>query len=252
MLACYLDDSGSDDQNPIVTVAGYIARDTEWKVFETEVEQWFSEYRIGILHSMKLHNTDGDFKGWTVLRKQTFVARLCRTLSRRAIMGLTASAHKSNYQRDADNSGRKRTITPYSFCFNLVVDWILTGVLTGRASHDEGVALILECGHPNNAEAEQLFYEIRERHGLSQVLRSISFVPKDICRAIQMADLLAFYSRRNSVSEYEARRRGEDSYKIDTMNKIIIENLPHRGMTALDFDAVDPDVPSWRPPKNLT
>jgi hypothetical protein len=27
VLSCYLDDSGTDESNPVVTVAGYIARD---------------------------------------------------------------------------------------------------------------------------------------------------------------------------------------------------------------------------------
>src|ERR1700721_418925 len=31
MLVCYLDDSGKDPQNPITTVAGYIARETAWQ-----------------------------------------------------------------------------------------------------------------------------------------------------------------------------------------------------------------------------
>ena len=47
VLVCYLDDSGKDPQNPITTLAGYIARDTEWQAFESEVEHWFAEYRAG-------------------------------------------------------------------------------------------------------------------------------------------------------------------------------------------------------------
>ena len=38
VLVCYLDDSGKDPQNPITTLAGYIARDTAWEAFERERE----------------------------------------------------------------------------------------------------------------------------------------------------------------------------------------------------------------------
>ena len=39
VLVCYLDDSAGDPKkNPVTTIAGYIARDTTWKAFETEVE----------------------------------------------------------------------------------------------------------------------------------------------------------------------------------------------------------------------
>jgi len=71
-------------------------------------------------------------------------------------------------------------------------------IVWGGQIRKEGLAFILECGHENNSEAEQTFYSIRERHKeeLGNVLRSISFVPKEHCRAIQVADLLSFYSRR--------------------------------------------------------
>jgi len=51
VLVCYLDDSGKDPQNPITTLAGYIARDTAWEAFESDVEPWFSEFNVGILHA---------------------------------------------------------------------------------------------------------------------------------------------------------------------------------------------------------
>jgi hypothetical protein len=81
VLVCYLDDSGKDPQNPITTLAGYIARDTAWEAFESDVEPWFSEFNVGILHAKQLHDTDADFKGWPVLKKQTFVSRICQARS---------------------------------------------------------------------------------------------------------------------------------------------------------------------------
>jgi hypothetical protein len=46
-----LDDSGKDPQNPITTVAGYIAKDTAWQAFEVEVEKWFTEFKVKVLHA---------------------------------------------------------------------------------------------------------------------------------------------------------------------------------------------------------
>jgi hypothetical protein len=78
MLVCYLDDSGKDPQNSITTLAGYIARDTQWEAFKSEVEHWFKEFGVRVLHAKELHDTDEDFKGWTVLKKQAFVSRVCQ------------------------------------------------------------------------------------------------------------------------------------------------------------------------------
>ena len=59
-----------------------------------------------------------------------------------------------------------------------------------------GVSFILEHGHGNNAEVEQRFQGFRQRHKLKGVLRSLSFHAKQDSRAIQLADLYAYYSRR--------------------------------------------------------
>ncbi len=73
VLVCYLDDSGKDPQNPVSTIAGYVAREAAWAAFESEGESWFSEYGVNILHAKDLQDTDGEFSGWPVLKKQAFV-----------------------------------------------------------------------------------------------------------------------------------------------------------------------------------
>jgi hypothetical protein len=68
VLVCCLDDSGQDPQNPITTLAGYIARDTAWENFEREVEPIFTAYGVSVLHARHLENTDGEFKSWRKLK----------------------------------------------------------------------------------------------------------------------------------------------------------------------------------------
>jgi hypothetical protein len=240
VLVCYLDDSGKDPQNRITTIAGYAGTDTQWQLFETEAEPIFAEYGVKILHAKDLHHTHGEFQGWSVLKKQTFVAKLCRVLSEHALLGMSMSALKTTYKTRAAESDRKRTATPYTFCSNVIVDWVLRDIRTGRTAHAEGVAFILELGHENNAEAEQNFYAVREQHGLDGVLRSISFVPKEECRAIQMADLFAFYSRRHGGQMERAapQERPQIQGTPGPMLNIITERLAHRAFVATDFDWV--------------
>lgn len=239
VLVCYLDDSGKDPQNSITTVAGYIARDESWRAFESEVEPIFADKKVSILHGKELRDTDGEFSGWTILQKQAFVAKIGQISSRHLMMGLAMSALKGTYHAHAferaNDPKRRRTVSPYTFCFQVIVDWILRDIRIGRAAHTEGVALILECGHENNPEAEQEFYAVREAYKLQNVLHSISFVPKDNCRAIQLADLLAFYSRRDGVAFLKAQQDQEESYSIDTMLKLICESVPCRGFVATGF-----------------
>jgi uncharacterized protein DUF3800 len=237
VLVCYLDDSGKDPQNRVTTVAGYVARDTSWKAFETEVEPIFQKAKINVLHAKELEATRGEFKGWRVLQKQAFVAQICGVLAKHAILGVSMSAVRDSYSARAKESTRKRTVTPYTFCFNVIIDWLLRDIRTGRAVWSEGLALILECGHENNPEAEEQFYKIRKQHKIESVLRSISFVPKEDCRAIQVADLIAFYSRRDSAAMERAFRvrKNASDYVTETMAKIITERGQFRSFCATDF-----------------
>jgi hypothetical protein len=237
VLVCYLDDSGKDPQSEITTVAGYIARAEAWEAFESEVRPIFVERNVSILHAKEMHDTDGEFKGWTVLQKQAFVARIGQVSSRHLMMGMSMSALKGAYKANAlaRASDDKRTVTPYTFCFQVIADWVLRDIRIGRAANTEGVAFILEHGHENNPQAEQEFYNVRRMYKLENVLHSISFVPKDKCRAIQLADLLAFYSRRDSAALLKATNDGKDAYPIEMMIKVITESLPHRGFVATAF-----------------
>jgi hypothetical protein len=213
VLTCYLDDSGKDPQNPITTVAGYIAREDAWQAFEQEVEPIFAERQVSILHAKDLRNTDGDFKNMSALKR---------------------SYQEHALQRAAATPSR-RTVTPYTFCFQVVVDWILRDVRIGRAANTEGVALVLEDGHENNGQAEREFHWVRKHYGLENVLHSIRFEPKESCRAIQYANLLAFYSRRDGVALLKAQNDSSEAYEMDIMLKIILEGVPHRGFVATGF-----------------
>ena len=180
MFVCYLDDSGKDPQNPGTTLAGYVARDTEWHLFEESVEPVFKVG--GALHAIDLHNTKGDFKGWSRVKKQEFVSRVCETMISHIPLGLSVSVLKTNYQARREESRAKgmEKSSPYSYCFRvlwdrLISDPIIAGLATRSArfamrSEPKGCTFILERGHENNAEVRHSFQEVRQRHKLEGVL----------------------------------------------------------------------------------
>lgn len=252
MLVCYLDDSGKDAQNPLSLVAGYVARDTAWEAFETAVEPWFVDYEVPILHATDLKGTRGYFKGWPVLKKQAFVSRICQARNPHVMMGVSMAVAKAPYATYRASKAPAQTSSPYAFCLGVIVDWILRDIRTGGAANTEGLALIVECGHENNAEAAAAFYEVRRRFGLEGVLHSISFVPKESCRAIQLADLYAFYSRRSDVAMLKAREKGRDRYPADMMIRLLADGVPYKSVLATNFDdSDDPVKPALFPPGDV-
>jgi hypothetical protein len=236
VLVCYLDDSGKDQQSDVTTLAGFAARDEDWKAFETAVEPIFQKHNVPILHAMDLEKTEGHFKGWRVLKKQAFVAQICSVMSEHSMLGISMSCLKSTYDMRAKERKTKRNPNrPYTFCFNAILDWLLKDYRTGKAAWNEGVSFIIEAGHENNPEAELAFYAIRKKFGLEKVLKSICFVPKDHSRAIQMADLFAYYSRRDSGRFLKAQNERRE-HAQEQMLKIITEKGPFRGFVATDFN----------------
>lgn len=149
VLVCYLDDSGKDPQNSITTLAGFVARSEEWEAFEREVEPIFDAYKVDILHSKQLHDTDGCFTGWTRMKKQTFVREVCDAMTPHVPLGLSMSVLKSMYQQRVRESGARK-ITLYSYCFTAIFNWVLDDIRTGKDANTDGVAFILETGHEHN------------------------------------------------------------------------------------------------------
>jgi Protein of unknown function (DUF3800) len=237
MLVCYLDDSGKDSQNPITTIAGYLASEEAWAEFEKEVEPYFAERNVKVLHAVDLHNTRGEFKGSSVLNKEAFVARIAQVASKHVAFGVSMSAEKGNYRDHAiyRSDTSRQTVAPYTFCFQVILDWLLRDIRIGKRVHSEGIKFLLEEGHDNNAQAKKEFHWTREHYKLESVLHSIDFVKKDSCRAIQLADLIAFYSRRDGVTLLKSKQPGAPEYKMDQMIKILCEKVVHRGFVATGF-----------------
>ena len=194
MFVCYLDDSGKDPENPIAALGGCMAREEAWSLFERNVEPVFKEFGVEVLHTKDLHDTKGDFKLWPRDKKKKFVSRVCEAMAPNVLRGISVSVDKENYQARREESGAKgmEKISPYYHCFRVISDWLMKQAEICAV----GVSFILEHGHENNAEVEKGFQDFRQRHQLEGVLRSLSFHAKQGSRAIQLADLYAYYSRR--------------------------------------------------------
>ena len=236
LLVTYLDDSGKDPQNLITSLGGYAAPEDAWAIFERDAEPIFQKY-IGdeSLHAKDLYHGEGIYEDWKVLQKQSFVAQLCMKLyPLQPLMGVSFSVQKAGYATRAAEAIkrrlRKRTVTPYTFCMTAILNWVLTDVQVGKVANEIGLALILECGNEHNEEAKQSLDAIKERHNLEHV-RSLSFVPKTECRAIQMADLFAYYTRRHSRNIQVAGKEPP----TDPVLKVLLEDLRHRTYVATDF-----------------
>ena len=126
--------------------------------------------------------------------KEKFVSRVCEAMAPNVLLGISVSVNKKNYEarREENRANGMEMRSPYDYCFIALSDWLMEQAEIRAV----GVSFILEHGHGNNAEVEKSFQDLRQQHKQGGVLRSLSFHTKQDSRAIQLADLYAYYSRR--------------------------------------------------------
>src|SRR5262249_16726687 len=96
MPICYLDDSGTHDESPIVTLGGYVGPYPNWLNFERRGAP-IKGSEVPVIEGKKLHRSKGCFAGWKVRRKHDFIRAFQPPLADAAYFGITFSVHKKNY-----------------------------------------------------------------------------------------------------------------------------------------------------------
>ncbi len=197
VFACYLDDS--DDKNSLVaTLAGYVATIENWRAFEVEAEPIFERYGVDILHTKDLHNTRGEFKGWTYLKKSSFVEELYDAASKYVPFGAAVSARKSLIKKWKRERPKNSQVSPHGFCFGSIMHLVVHNHTLRDEVRRQKVSFLVESGHNNNGEIERYFHKWKADRMYRDYVGSISFVGKRDSRAIQLADFFAFHARRTS------------------------------------------------------
>ncbi len=197
MFACYLDDS--DDKNSLVaTLAGYVATIDDWQRFELEAEPIFDGYGVDILHTKDLHGTKGCFKGWSLIKKQSFVDELYTVAARYVPFGMAVSTRKNIIKKWKRDNPKNSSMSPYGVCFASIMHGVVHNHTTRDEVRRQKVSFLVERGHNNNGEIEKRYHQWKTDRLYAGFVGGISFVGKNDSRAIQLADFFAFHARRTS------------------------------------------------------
>ncbi len=239
MFICYLDDSGTHPDSPLVTIAGYAMPEDGWAAFEPAAEPIFERRDVKILHAVDLQQNNPPFTGdnWKVLNKQAFVAQLCLAMKPHQPLGFSYTAAREVYERRAQEAGRPTGASPYVFGFQVILNWLLNSAWVGKRVREEGVAFVVEQGSKNNGgiTAAYDFIVKNNSRDLGNTFRGLTFVPKTHSRAIQMADLIAYYSYRRAMHLQGVPFDKHASVKLDPVLKVMLETCPHLCMVGDQF-----------------
>ena len=194
-LVCYLDDSGNKDE-PIVTLAGYIAPAPNWLDFEVDARALFDACELPYLHTVDLHHRKKKFKGWTREQTAEFANAFYKILDQNAYAGFEFSVLKSTFEVGKSVFNVEHQSSPLAFCLHGLVSRLVKdeGIKDVLALPDVDLSFVVERGNKNDNDIRRRFDKIKnqdpERFG------SISFEPKKEKIALQAADFLAYFSRR--------------------------------------------------------
>lgn len=194
VFQCYLDDSGTSGL-PIITMAGFAATCGQWEQMEASFNDVLDRHEVPILHAKEYHDTKGCFGGWSRIRKRSFTEELFGHAHGRMV-GISVTARKQAFEEARKTKPGIQSMSPYGFCFSAILMKLMTHSQVGPHIRKLGLAFLVETGNRNNGEIEKRFHNLAQMPIFEGALKSISFIPKGHCRAIQVADFLAFYSRR--------------------------------------------------------
>lgn len=235
VFACYLDAARHDKESPIVSMAGYIAPFQDWLPFETAANAICDVAGVRTIHGYDLDQTKGDFKGWSRERKEGFVRSLQEPLIKTGAIGFAFSVHKKEFAAAKKLHQVMPQESAYGFCFRSIAGLICDDPIM-RMHFDQipgaDISFILESGDPNSRDVDRIFDDLKLNSPYRGRLKAVTRAPKDSTRSLQMADLLAFYSRRH-VANFDEKA---GNYGPDLPMLAILRDRMHiEGLVAHDF-----------------
>lgn len=204
MLVCYLDDSDSE-QSSVATLAGYVQHAEDWEAFEIHAEEVYKKYDVSVLHATDLQGTRGCFKGWKYADKRDFIDDLFRGSDR--LSGISHSVHKSKFRALQPEIRWAQQSSTYGYALEATIGGFINNTIPDLNIKSVGLSLVIESGN-RNSELEIAFNKARDS-SFGKDLHSLEFSGKEGSRAIQLADLFAFYSRRHASKIIQLRRKTE-------------------------------------------
>lgn len=236
-LVCYLDDSGTNPQDKIVALAGFIGTIDSWAAFEVDAQRIMDEYGVTYIRGMDIYQNDGEYKNWTIDKKCEFISRLNQALVPNVGLVISCSTLRANYSERA--KGRPQIQSSFGFCFEMLFHLLIKdeGFRSAVSEPRVDLSFIIEDGNSHNDEVFQRYERLKQNHGSDlPFFAGMSFVKKRSSIAIQMADLCVFLTRRHAEAmEKNGRQPTERHRYLDAL----LSGIRPVGRVSTDFGYLD-------------
>ncbi len=217
----YLDESGTHDDAKITVVSGGLARETSWSSISIQWELLLKKYEITACHANELNNFQGQFKGWDIEKRESFISKIINLIVKESVTWIGAVIKRPLFDK-VKVDYPDIPLTPYSLC----VDWSIISIsaMSMHRKNMQPIAVLLEDGQKNNSPAfkHTCLLASNEQFRKNYKIKQISFLKKSGVIPFQVADFLAYelYKHFGGVSRYPLRKLNE---KLISYGRVLTE-----------------------------
>src|SRR5438105_1131586 len=118
----YLDDSGTHDDAPLITMAGYVFPAAQLELYERQAKQFFDKQNVPLFHAKDFDKgkSGTPFAGWgrNPARQLGFADGWLEIAKAHALRGFTTSLPKARYNEVRKEHKKNPNVSTYGQCFN--------------------------------------------------------------------------------------------------------------------------------------
>jgi hypothetical protein len=197
VLAAYFDESGTDDESPVMCVAGYLFTAPKATVFTRRWNTALERAGVEYFRMSECAHGRGQFKGMPMERRIELERKLIELIRQYATHGFAVSMSRAEFEAAAPPEWRENLGGAYTaclmMCVMMVTKWADEHRYQGR------IAYFFESGHQHASEANRHMENVAKVPSERAITRyaSHTFVAKgSLSRPCEAADFLAWHMHK--------------------------------------------------------
>ena len=199
-LTSYLDDSGSDDGSPLVTIGGPAMSRIPFKQFSKRWVNLLAKYRV----EPPLHMSDfsvGKYAGWYPEMKRALFLDASALINQHKLYSISIAISQQDFKSELSAEVRKSLIGPYAFAFFTAIG-IHQALSEQMKTGPLRVAYLVDTGFGQQdqlVEAHSVVVALEKVTGEVRHTGALTFDSDDNVPALQAADVISWASRRRQL-----------------------------------------------------
>lgn len=200
ILTAYMDESGTHDGSPVMTMGAALGNVAQWRKFQTRFDRLKRDHKFKVFHAKEVSKRQGEFAGWTEMQS-ALLFRDLEKLIHESLMFVNAFALTPEVYATYKTELHKkvRVDSKYGLAFRVCLIDLISEVARRFDHHkkfsETRLHVVCESGHANAGAVLEIFSEIKKelKEGAS-LLGTITFADKNQCDPLAVSDSTA-YSR---------------------------------------------------------